>query len=593
MVRTSASRRFRRLVWAGGVVLFCLCVSVHLAITLYWGLSGTRPAVRVEPRAYRNVLGDMEPRLVVTDREIAGLPYTVTTNAQGLRGQRPVAQAKPAGTLRVLCLGDSFTYGVGVDDIYAYPQLLEKVLQKRLPGRKVEVVNAGVPFYDIFDELSYFREKGVRLAADVVVLQFFINDLEAMAGSFFREDLLARQGGQYNALEQFIGYETVERRINAWFQAHFPALPRLLEIPAPSAGPSRADTGQFGDYHVRPTDAERALLRDRKRMLTADPAVAGSRLWRNYRRALLTLRDEVVGTGAKFLFVIAPDVAQVREDLNQPALALVPFCREHGIPVIDMARQLRAMSGERTDRFYLLPVNGHLNAQGNTLMATAVADAIHVTPTAAGMDVRIAPDREPFAYADPIRLDLDFGPGGVLPAQNGPVRITTVRCVNLVPWAVEINDGRNRIFGLRPDTTRDPVGDLVLRITSEKPLAQVSLTLFRRLTPPINGYVQLAWSRHDGDYVQALLATEKDAVGPEAFEAGRLAEIDLRDAPAHEVYLRLRLRNEARIFKEALRPAWRRFEVDCYPAEESPSRPVSSAATDRPASPDGRAPAPD
>jgi len=583
----------RRLISLAGSLVFCLCLSSHFAIVLYWALTGSHPAVRVEPRGYVNVLGDMEPRLRVTDREIAGLPYRVTTNAQGFRGVEPVAAVKPAGMLRVLCLGDSFTYGVGVDDDAAYPAILEDLLRRRLPQRNVQVVNAGVPFYDIFDELSYFREKGSKLKPDIVVVQFFINDLEAMAGSFFREDLLVRQGGRYNPLEQATGRESVERSLNGWFKRYFPEVARFVQSGLPPSGPSRAETGQFAAYHVRPTDAELALIGNRGRLLTADPVVARSRLWDNYRRGLLALRDAVEATGARFLFVLAPDASQVREDLDQPALALVPFCRENGIPIIDMARQLRAMSGEAVDRYYLLPRNGHLNADGNTVMAMAVAKAIQVTRSADGPDVTISPAQQAFDYVDPIRLRLKFGPQGVLPAQNGPVRITAVRCDNLVPWTIDIGHGRNRITGLQPDVMRRPNGTLLLRVESEKPLAQVSVTFFRKLAPPINGYVQLSWSRRDAGYTTLQFASEKDVAAPESFETSRLAEIDLRENPAREVYLKLELRNEARIFEESLDPPWRRFEVVCYPAGDSSSETVSREATDRRASPAGRAPGPD
>ncbi|EFL50332.1 lipolytic protein G-D-S-L family [Solidesulfovibrio fructosivorans JJ]] len=588
----SAPRGARRLIFLAGFLVFCLCLGVHLAISLYWAFTGSRPAVRVEPRGYANVLGDMEPRLRVTAREIDGLPYTVTTNNQGFRGEEPVSAEKTADGLRVLCLGDSFTYGVGVDDDATYPALLETLLRRRLPDRDVQVINAGVPFYDIFDELSYFREKGAKLKPDVVVVQFFINDLEAMGGTFFREDLLARQGGRYNPLERATGREAVDRRLNQWLEKRFPRLTRFVKSGLPPSGPSRAETGPLAGYHVRPTDAEHALLGNRQRLLTADPGVARSRLWSNYRRALLALRDAVVSTGARFLFVLAPDAAQVREDFNQPALALVPFCRENGIPVIDLARQLRAMSGEAVDRYYLLPRNGHLSAEGNTVMATAVAEAIHVRRSVRGPVVSIAPARRAFDYADPVRLNLKFGPRCVAPAQNGPVRIRAVRCDNLVPWTVDIRHGRNRISGLRPDVTRGPLGTLTLRVESEKPMAQVSVTFFRKFAPPVNGYAQLSWSRGGSDYTTLQFASEKDVAAPESFETSRLAEIDLREKPARVVFLKLELRNEARIFKESLDPPWRRFEVVCYPADSS-SETVSRAATDRRASPADRAPGPD
>jgi lysophospholipase L1-like esterase len=63
--------------------------------------------------------------------------------------QRSVRAGIPAawltGNLRILCLGDSHTYGLWVERNQAYPAQLEAVWNQRTPARKLEVVNAGVP----------------------------------------------------------------------------------------------------------------------------------------------------------------------------------------------------------------------------------------------------------------------------------------------------------------------------------------------------------------------------------------------------------------------------------------------------------------
>lgn len=557
----------RRLVVLAGIVLFVAVISLHLAIRAYWAVTATGPDQPVEPRAYRNVLGDLEPRLSLVSGEIPDLPYTVTTNAQGFRGRRPVAPARSGKTLRVLCLGDSFTYGVGVDDAHTFPALLEIYLQTRFPHRDVEVINAGVPFYDLFDELSYYRDKGRRLAPDVVVVQFYINDLEAMAGSFFRQDLLVRQGGVYNVLDQMTGGETVERRLNAWLDSRLPGLQQLWRPPAAPPGPSSASTGPFRAFHLEATPEEKKLLDDKTALLDARNLPAMDRFWNNYRQALLTLDDEVRQDGAALLLVLAPDVLQVREDLNAPAAALVPFCRENAIPLIDMARLLRTMSGDNPDRAFLVPRNGHPNAEGNTIMAKAVADALEPQPGASPGRLRPWPAEVPFAYADPVRLNLQLGPQGVAPMASGPVSLTTVESRNLEFFSMDMA-GANRIDILHPDLAHGPTGELVLRLDAAAPLAQVSVTLFRRLFPPVNGFMQWAWSRDGVSYTPLLFAAQTDAAGPEGFEVNRLVELDLRDNPARQLYFKLLLHNEAWIFTESKDPPWRRFEIVCYPADQ-------------------------
>ena len=59
------------------------------------------------------------------------------------RAAAPVEELPVPGETRVLCIGDSHTYGVGVEPAESYPAQLEAVLRAR--GVRVRVVNAGVP----------------------------------------------------------------------------------------------------------------------------------------------------------------------------------------------------------------------------------------------------------------------------------------------------------------------------------------------------------------------------------------------------------------------------------------------------------------
>jgi hypothetical protein len=68
----------------------------------------------------------------------------VEINADGIRDE-PIAQARKA-SLRVLAVGDSYTFGIGVEQAQTWPEVLERDLAQRT-GRTTAVVNAGVPGY--------------------------------------------------------------------------------------------------------------------------------------------------------------------------------------------------------------------------------------------------------------------------------------------------------------------------------------------------------------------------------------------------------------------------------------------------------------
>ena len=82
---------------------------------------------------------------------------------------------KPAGEFRVLALGDSFTYGLGVRLEESWPQRLERALTTEL-GR-VEVINAGWPNTAPPDYLEWFRSDGVHFGADLVLVGLCLNDM--------------------------------------------------------------------------------------------------------------------------------------------------------------------------------------------------------------------------------------------------------------------------------------------------------------------------------------------------------------------------------------------------------------------------------
>jgi hypothetical protein len=100
--------------------------------------------------------------------------FTADTNEDGLRGHAPTPARQP-GEARVLVLGDSYAFGLGVESDETFAALLETRLRA---SRPVRVLNAGVPGYGTAQELAYYEHRGERLAPDLVLLAFYQNDFE-------------------------------------------------------------------------------------------------------------------------------------------------------------------------------------------------------------------------------------------------------------------------------------------------------------------------------------------------------------------------------------------------------------------------------
>ena len=128
--------------------------------------------------------------------------YVQRVNSLGLRGRETTIE-KPAGTRRILMLGDSFTMGKGVEDDETFSVLVEQSLKSALNacgGGTVEVLNGGVDSYAPI--LSYIQLKRdlARLAPDLIVLNLDNSDLVQEAA--YRKQAVRAEDGTILAVPQ-------------------------------------------------------------------------------------------------------------------------------------------------------------------------------------------------------------------------------------------------------------------------------------------------------------------------------------------------------------------------------------------------------
>jgi hypothetical protein len=94
----------------------------------------------------------------------------LNTNSKSLRGKREFSYGRD-GRLRILILGDSFTFGDEVSDDETY----SSYLQEMLPN--AEVINMGVHGYGHDQMLILLKEEGIKYAPDIVIVGFLPLDM--------------------------------------------------------------------------------------------------------------------------------------------------------------------------------------------------------------------------------------------------------------------------------------------------------------------------------------------------------------------------------------------------------------------------------
>jgi len=99
-----------------------------------------------------------------------------TINKDGFRDRKKHPVPKPEATLRVLLVGDSFTFGqaVGYDQIW--PVLVERQLKEK-GYDQIDLVKAGIQGLDTRSEFLLIQRLLKKYDCDVVVVGFLINDL--------------------------------------------------------------------------------------------------------------------------------------------------------------------------------------------------------------------------------------------------------------------------------------------------------------------------------------------------------------------------------------------------------------------------------
>lgn len=101
--------------------------------------------------------------------------YTIKSNSEGLRDIEHNIE-KEKNEYRIICVGNSFTEGIGAPGDSTWPKLLEDKLAL-LSKRKISVFNAGKVTSDPFFEYMLLKERMLKYNPDLVLLSLGSSDL--------------------------------------------------------------------------------------------------------------------------------------------------------------------------------------------------------------------------------------------------------------------------------------------------------------------------------------------------------------------------------------------------------------------------------
>ena len=322
------------------------------------------------PTLWRVNPGPLLPGQTFTDRFKRSLPFRVSVNNLGFRG-RDLPLLKRAGTVRVLCLGDSYTFGAYVDDVETWPAQLEVALRERLAGRDVEVLNAGISGFTIVDEMDFLTEHGLGLDPDLVVVGFVLNDLADLTRRVSSREMLKRASEESASWP--LGPIKARLRQTAIYNALFVMKAYV-----------RRSTG--ADPTIQEVDI-RHLLKPDYDQTTLD-------LFERYQGHLAGMKELLGRRNIPLVLMIFPYWEQVsRNATDQAQRHLVAMARELAIPSLDLLPSYREHD-PRGRKFFHMPWDHHPSARGYRRASQDLAEMIAPLLSQPGRTSRLAAEPE-------------------------------------------------------------------------------------------------------------------------------------------------------------------------------------------------------
>jgi hypothetical protein len=376
--------RSRAAEWISRLALLAgsLCVSL-LALELVVRFIEPREVLREffetsDPILHHRLIPGARARQKTTEFDAA---YEI--NSLGLRGPE-ISRVKPAGTKRLLILGDSFTEGVGVNGNETYASRLQVLLdESRLPSRW-QVINAGVASYSPLLEYVYLKHSGLALQPDLVMLALDLSDVfddvqyerlaeidATMAPIAVRAD--PERGRASWPVERLLDLKDLVKTHTRTYNFVRRQIAGNIE-----AGRNRADTS--GDVRF-----------DKYAMLREDRGPASDREWTRTYEHVLRIRDTLKARGIDFWISVYPYGLQVsprewasgrqfwgfKEGVvlsTRPQQLVAAFGRTHRVPVVDMSDDFRKASETVFPLYY--DGDGHWRAAGHRVAAAALHRAL-------------------------------------------------------------------------------------------------------------------------------------------------------------------------------------------------------------------------
>jgi hypothetical protein len=294
--------------------------------------------------------------------ETAEFKTAIKTNSLNLRDYE-IPQKSP-GEYRVLCLGDSFTFGLGVNIPDAYPKVAERILTAAV--RPVRVINGGTQG-NVDDARRFLLEKGLSFEPDLVTLQVYIGN-DFYDWQMKSETKAAAPGvlPPRPARRDFLPRAKEFLRGLHWRTFEF-VWNRLIQFPL------------VDDWLYRWN-----LRYDNRGIFLREYPPLEEGLLRSELQGLDKMHKLCKEKGIELLVILVPTKQQLfkkqflndrKYDYKKPNALLRNFCNQKAMPVLDMLEIYETLPPENLRSFYYNQ-DRHWTVGGHAFMGSVLAEEV-------------------------------------------------------------------------------------------------------------------------------------------------------------------------------------------------------------------------
>jgi len=281
--------------------------------------------------------------------DLYGKERSLTINAQGFRGKEDLLLDDKADRFRLVCLGDSFTMGYGVDDIETYPAQLSRL------NPRVKAMNMGQGGYSLGQCYLWYQRCGEMLDAHALVFAFVIADIARLEGGYLKNGY-AKPGFDVRDGKLVVTHQPVPQKI--------------------PTGEPLMEKDQLTAILSKHSSLVRLMFSVKGRTLTntsgndvQEPIVTAIQIFREMNASL---REK----GIPLVLVLLPEMRHLGIPQNRPQhIAVSRYIRDFSIqeeiPYLDLLDNFDR-SAKDLGVFYLEDQQYHYSPEGNALVARHV-----------------------------------------------------------------------------------------------------------------------------------------------------------------------------------------------------------------------------